>query len=121
MTISAPKKAEVGKALNTVRGSVRTSVRAWDLPTCLFKWSLVLLVFMAWASDKFGGANPDWHKWNGYAILVLILFRVFRGFAGGSTARFSAAALASRKLHASPYLDFASRAFKLALVDSVAT
>ncbi len=65
-------------------------VRAWDLPTRLFKWSLVFLVAMAWISNKYGGGVPRWHKWNGYAILVLVVFRLLWGFAGGSTTRFSA-------------------------------
>ena len=68
----------------------KTTVQAWDLPTRLFKWLLVLLVLLAWASNKYGSATPAWHIWNGYAILVLIVFRVLWGFFGGSTARFSA-------------------------------
>jgi len=65
-------------------------VKAWDLPTRLFKWLLVLLVVLAWVSNKYGGAVPLWHKANGYAILVLIVFRILWGFAGSSTARFGA-------------------------------
>ncbi|MCB1539691.1 MAG: cytochrome b/b6 domain-containing protein [Rhodoblastus sp.] len=62
---------------------------AWDGPTRLFKWSLVLLVFDGWLSNAVGGSTPAWHKWNGYAALTLILFRVMWGFVGGSTARFA--------------------------------
>ena len=62
---------------------------AWDGPTRLFKWSLVLLVFDGWLSNAVGGAYPAWHKWNGYLALTLILFRVLWGFVGGSTARFT--------------------------------
>jgi cytochrome b len=65
-------------------------VAAWDLPTRLFKWLLTLLVLLAWVSNKYGSAIPHWHIWNGYAILMLIVFRVLWGFVGGSTARFSA-------------------------------
>ncbi len=65
-------------------------VLAWDGPTRVFKWLLVLLVFDGWLSNKFGPGFPPWHKWNGYAVLVLIVFRLFWGFVGGSTARFSA-------------------------------
>ncbi len=64
-------------------------VLAWDGPTRLFKWTLVLLVIDGWASNKFGGSWPAWHKWNGYLILTLILFRLMWGFVGGSTARFA--------------------------------
>lgn len=63
-------------------------VLAWDFPTRAFKWTLVLLVVSAWASNKFGASMPGWHKWTGYAILVLVVFRILWGFVGGSTARF---------------------------------
>jgi cytochrome b len=63
-------------------------VLAWDFPTRAFKWTLAALVVSAWASNKFGGGTPNWHKWTGYAILVLIVFRLLWGFVGGSTARF---------------------------------
>ena len=69
---------------------VARRVRAWDLPTRLFKWLLVACVVTAWATNKYATDHPDWHKWNGYAALVLITFRVFWGFVGGSTSRFSA-------------------------------
>jgi cytochrome b len=65
-------------------------VKAWDLPTRLFKWSLVVLVATAWITNQGGDAWIRWHIWNGYAILILLVFRVFWGFAGSSTARFSA-------------------------------
>ncbi|HMN72305.1 MAG TPA: cytochrome b/b6 domain-containing protein [Rhodoblastus sp.] len=62
---------------------------AWDGPTRLFKWSLVLVVFDGWLSNAVGGSYPAWHKWNGYAALTLILFRAMWGVVGGSTARFA--------------------------------
>ena len=65
-------------------------VRAWDLPTRLFHWSLVTLIVMAYVSRRWGDAGLVWHKWNGYAILVLVVWRLFWGFAGSSTARFRA-------------------------------
>jgi cytochrome b len=64
-------------------------VTAWDLPTRLFKWTLVALVAMARISNKYGSAVPEWHKATGYAILTLVVFRVLWGVVGGSTARFS--------------------------------
>lgn len=63
---------------------------AWDAPTRIFKWLLVLLVVDGWVSNKYGADFTNWHKWNGYAVLVLIVFRLIWGFVGGSTARFSA-------------------------------
>ncbi len=67
----------------------RQQVLAWDLPTRAFKWTLVALVFFGWLSNEIGHATPAWHKWNGYAILVLVVFRLLWGFFGGSTARFA--------------------------------
>jgi len=68
-------------------------VRAWDLPTRLFHWTLVTLLISAWVSFRFAEAVGDytlrWHRWNGYAILVLIVFRVLWGIVGSSTSRFS--------------------------------
>jgi cytochrome b len=55
---------------------------------------LVFCVLNAWASfklaDTVGDPTLKWHRWNGYAILVLVVFRLIWGFAGSSTARFSA-------------------------------
>ncbi|MFM9939811.1 MAG: cytochrome b/b6 domain-containing protein [Hyphomicrobiaceae bacterium] len=64
------------------------TVVAWDLPTRLFHWLLVMLIVLAWVSRKWGDEGLVWHKWNGYAILVLIVWRVIWGFTGSSTARF---------------------------------
>jgi cytochrome b len=69
--------------------SMSRAVLAWDGPTRLFKWALVLLIFDAWLSNKFGGGTPNWHRFNGYGVLVLVVFRVLWGFFGGSTARFT--------------------------------
>lgn len=75
--------------LSAAGATAPARVLAWDWPTRAFHWLLVALLVNAWASNKWGAANPAWHTWNGYAILVLIVFRVLWGFFGGSTARFS--------------------------------
>ncbi|MBM0206923.1 cytochrome b/b6 domain-containing protein, partial [Micromonospora sp. STR1s_5] len=64
-------------------------VKAWDLPTRLFKWTLVLLVLNAWITNQRGDAGITWHMWNGYAVLVLLVFRLLWGLFGSSTARFA--------------------------------
>jgi cytochrome b len=69
-------------------GTDKPRVRAWDLPTRLFHWALVLLMIAAYVTRK-NLDNLTWHIWTGYAILVLIVFRVLWGFVGSSTARFS--------------------------------
>lgn len=69
------------------------SVRAWDLPTRLFHWTLVLLILSAWISYEFaediGDTTLVWHRANGLAILILIVWRLLWGLWGPSTARFS--------------------------------
>ncbi|MCL2714085.1 MAG: cytochrome b/b6 domain-containing protein [Alphaproteobacteria bacterium] len=64
-------------------------VLAWDLPTRMAKWLLVILVGLAFISHRYGDITQVWHQWNGIAILVVILFRLFWGVVGGSTARFT--------------------------------
>jgi len=70
-----------------------THVRAWDLPTRVFHWALVLLIVDAWASfhfaEAFGDNTMKWHRYNGYTILVLIIWRLLWGFVGSSTSRWS--------------------------------
>ena len=62
-------------------------VRIWDLPTRLFHGALLLLVPALWATHHW-----DWmdlHILLGETMLGLILFRLFWGMIGGSTARFA--------------------------------
>jgi cytochrome b len=63
-------------------------VPAWDLPTRLFHWALALLVLNAYLTAVNRG-DLSWHIWNGYAILVLVVFRILWGFVGSSTSRFA--------------------------------
>jgi cytochrome b len=69
-------------------------VRAWDAPTRIFHWLLATLVLIAWASWRYSEALGDptlaLHRWNGHAVLVLIVFRLLWGLVGSSTARFAA-------------------------------
>lgn len=71
----------------------RAPVTAWDLPTRLFHWSLVILVLTAWLSFRYAENISDYllkmHRWNGLAILVLLVWRLLWGVAGASTSRFS--------------------------------
>ncbi len=62
---------------------------AWDLPTRLFKWTLVVLIITAWVSSGFADPDMTVHKAAGYGILTLLVYRVLWGFVGGSTARFA--------------------------------
>lgn len=83
------------RASDRFMGSSRSpaTVVAWDLPTRAFHWLLALLILNAWVSFRFSGAVGDyllvWHRWSGYAVLVLVVFRVIWGIFGSSTSRFT--------------------------------
>lgn len=68
-------------------GAPSSLVRVWDIPVRVGHWLVVALVAFSWLSAKEGWIG--WHKVSGYAILTFVLFRVYWGFAGSSTARFS--------------------------------
>jgi cytochrome b len=61
--------------------------RLWDGPTRMVHWALVILIAFAWWSYEAG--KMQWHQWAGYGVLGLIVFRLFWGFVGSGTARFS--------------------------------
>jgi cytochrome b len=67
--------------------SAPTRVRVWDAPTRIVHWSMVLLFAFSWWSAENG--ELEWHRWSGYSLTALVLFRLYWGFFGGSTARFS--------------------------------
>ena len=62
-------------------------VRVWDAPVRLFHWGLVALIGCSWWTGR--AHAMDGHRLSGYAILGLVVFRVFWGFAGPRTARFA--------------------------------
>jgi cytochrome b len=64
-------------------------VRVWDTPTRLFHWLLVGLVIFSLITGKIGISAMQYHEWSGFAILVLVGFRLVWGFIGGQQTRFS--------------------------------
>lgn len=62
-------------------------VRVWDVPTRLVHWSIAIGFGISWGSARWN--HMQWHLWSGYAMLGLLLFRLFWGFFGSSTARFA--------------------------------
>jgi cytochrome b len=62
-------------------------MKVWDLPVRLFHWAIVVLIFLAWATQEWN--HMEWHAWIGYLILTLLLFRIVWGFIGSDTARFA--------------------------------
>ena len=66
--------------------SIPSTVKAWDPLIRVFHWSLVLFFVLAFITED------DWlnlHVQAGYAVSLLIGFRLFWGLVGTPTARFS--------------------------------
>jgi cytochrome b len=64
----------------------RMTVKVWDLPTRVGHWLAVVLLLSLWWTAHYHFL--DWHSRLGYALLALLIFRVYWGFCGSSTARF---------------------------------
>jgi len=63
-----------------------TRTALWDGPTRLVHWAVAALILTAWLT---AGKQMAIHRWAGYAVLGLMVFRLWWGVAGGSTARFA--------------------------------
>jgi cytochrome b len=72
---------------NGLDGRAGVWVRLWDGPTRLVHWALVVLIGFAWWSAEAG--RLEWHRWSGYGVLGLLVFRLIWGFAGSESARFA--------------------------------
>ena len=65
------------------------SVRVWDAPTRLSHWLLVGLVIFSLITGNIGISAMRYHEWSGFAILVLVGFRLVWGLIGGRYSQFS--------------------------------
>jgi len=61
----------------------------WDLPLRLTHWALALAVAGCFATHYAGIEWFTWHRRCGYAVLVLVVFRVLWGVVGTRHARFA--------------------------------
>jgi cytochrome b len=61
-------------------------VLVWDLPVRVLHWLIVIAVGVSWWSAE--ERIMDVHRYSGYTLLGLVVFRIYWGFAGSSTARF---------------------------------
>ena len=61
-------------------------LRVWDLPVRAMHWSLAIAIGVCWWS----GINNEleYHTYSGYAVLWIVLMRLYWGMVGSSTARF---------------------------------
>lgn len=62
--------------------------KVWDWPTRFFHWSLVIAFVGAFVTNKLGASYFTYHLWCGYAVIVLVVFRIVWGFVGTRHARF---------------------------------
>jgi len=62
-------------------------IKLWDLPVRIIHWSLVLLLVGLWWSWR--SERTELHETLGYITLGLLLFRLYWGVFGSSTARFT--------------------------------
>lgn len=69
----------------------RARIKVWDLPIRLFHWLLVIAFCLSAYSafqDKFG-IYATMHIWSGFAVIVLVSWRIVWGLVGSDTARFT--------------------------------
>jgi cytochrome b len=71
---------------STSRPPQRPALPVWDPAVRLFHWALVALVAGAWISVELGAMEV--HRWCGYSLLTLVLFRLAWGLVGSRHARF---------------------------------
>lgn len=73
--------------LNADRASPATR-RVWDLPVRIFHWALVLAIIGSYVSNRAGIEYFQYHLWFGYAVVVMVSFRIVWGIVGTYHARF---------------------------------
>ena len=61
---------------------------SWDLPVRITHWLFVTCAALSWWSAE--QRYMDVHRWSGYSLLALLVFRIYWGFAGPGSARFAA-------------------------------
>jgi cytochrome b len=66
--------------------SIGVRAKLWDGPVRLVHWLLAALIGFSWWAS---GDHLNWHRWSGYAIIGLVVFRIYWGFAGGGAGRFA--------------------------------
>jgi len=70
-----------------IRMPEHRSILVWDLPTRLTHWLFVCCIAVSWWTAE--QRLMDWHRYSGYTMLGLLVFRIYWGLAGSSTARFA--------------------------------
>lgn len=86
-------------------------MRVWDGPTRAVHWSLVLLIAASWWTAENG--ELQWHRYSGYTIVGLLVFRLYWAFAGVGAARLFSYVRGPRAL-----IDYAKRLFDRTRTDA---
>lgn len=63
------------------------SFQVWDLPLRLCHWSMAVLVPVLWWTAE--NHQLTYHRYAGYTLMGVLAFRVYWGFFGSHTARFT--------------------------------
>ena len=61
--------------------------RVWDIPVRAMHWLLVVSIAVCWWTGLHN--ELEYHLYSGYAVLWIVLMRLYWGVVGSSTARFS--------------------------------
>ncbi|MEM9878282.1 MAG: cytochrome b/b6 domain-containing protein [Pseudomonadota bacterium] len=70
--------------------------KIWDLSIRVFHWSLAVLIFLLWQTGESG--SLDTHRKLGVGVLALLVYRLYWGFFGPKTARFTAYPITPRQV-----------------------
>jgi cytochrome b len=62
--------------------------KVWDLPVRVFHWALAASITGAFVTNRLGISYFKYHVWFGYAVIVLVTFRILWGFVGTRHAQF---------------------------------
>lgn len=63
--------------------------KVWDLPVRITHWLLVVGIAGSYLTSELGIEYFQYHLWFGYAVVVLVVFRILWGFVGTRHARFA--------------------------------
>lgn len=77
----------IGQTIEKTKATQATR-KVWDLPVRLFHWTLALAFVGAYVSNRAGIEYFSVHLWCGYAVIVLVSFRILWGLVGTRHARF---------------------------------
>lgn len=79
--------SEVARGEGAAKPAQEGYQRVWDIPVRAMHWFLVLSIAVCWWTGLHD--ELEYHLYSGYAVLWIVLMRLYWGVFGSSTARFS--------------------------------